>query len=109
MATGIALRQYVASVAVRGQSLKRLRVSCLANSGAVEGSRLVGNLDWQLWTTLAVVAGAAFATGRRILEFVTGRGTSPCGDCSAKPTVDDQSDRVISENEIGLLYEDNER
>ena len=66
-------------------------------------------LNWQLWITLAIVAGAAFAIGRRILEFVTGRGTSPCGDCSAKPTVDDRSDRVISENEIGLMYEESER
>lgn len=69
----------------------------------------MSKFDWQLWVTLAVVAGAAIAIGRRILEFVTGRGTSPCSDCSAKPAVNDRADRVISENEIGLMYEDSER
>jgi hypothetical protein len=69
----------------------------------------VDDFDWQLWVTLAVVTGAAIAIGRRILEFVTGRGTSPCSDCSAKPPRDDNSDRVISENEIGLMYKDSER
>lgn len=69
----------------------------------------MGEFNWQLWVTLAVVAGAAIAICRRALNFFSGRGRSACDDCSAKPTVDDRADRVISNNEIGLMYEDSER
>ncbi len=68
----------------------------------------MGELDWQLWVTLAVVMAAAGAVLRRSLSFLSGRGQSACEDCSAKPVRKDEADRVISESEIDLMYRKNE-
>ncbi len=69
----------------------------------------MGDVDWQIWVTLAIVAGAATVIGRRALIFFSGGGRSACHDCSAKPAVKDRTDRVISETEIHLMYQDSDR
>lgn len=66
--------------------------------------------DWQLWTTLAAVAVAAFVILRRVRAFVTGRGKSGCDDCPAKSPADSSPEgRVIDEQQIELFYQDPER
>ena len=68
----------------------------------------MGELDWQLWVTLAVVTAAAGTVLRRSFSFLSGRGKSACEDCSAKPARDDNSEQVIGESEIDLMYRRNE-
>lgn len=67
----------------------------------------VGDLNWQICVTLAVVAAAAIAVCRRAIAFFSGRGRSACDDCSAKSSGARQPhDGVVEEREISLFYEE---